>query len=265
VIGKLGPNKRIASLFLLPHCDMRCTFCASRQDFSVMAFNEAERLLRALRARSIENVVLGGGEPFLWPHDVLRLSRLASGLGFVVQICTNGTSMPAGFERIECVDRYILPLESMDPGLHDGLRIHPAGHHALVRGRIERLVGSERSLTVSTVVTSSNLERLAEVGEFLEGARSRGIRVHAWHLYRFLPVGRGGARHAARLAVSREGYHKSCSALQGGRFGFPVYRRPDMLRSRSVEYFWIEGGRLRLGSESFIPGQAGPAAERRGG
>ena len=31
--------------------------------------------------------------------------------------------------------------------------------------------------------------------------------------------------------------------------GFPVYRRDNMLRSSSVEFFWYEEGRLRVGSQ----------------
>jgi MoaA/NifB/PqqE/SkfB family radical SAM enzyme len=245
-----GARKRIASLFLLPQCDMTCRFCASEEDFSVMSFDQAANLLRALRERSIRNVVLGGGEPFLWPHGLERLSRVARELGFLVQICTNGVSLPAGFERIATVDRYILPVESMDAALHDGLRRHRRGHHNVVLDRIAALAGSGRELTVSTVVTAENVDRLGEIADFLARERERGVALHAWHLYRFLPVGRGGAVHAGRLDVAREDYRRACAAVRRRDLGFRVYRRDDMRRSSTVEFFWFERGRLRTGSES---------------
>jgi MoaA/NifB/PqqE/SkfB family radical SAM enzyme len=248
-LDRLAPGKTIASLFLTPRCDMSCRFCASEAEFSVMRFDQARDLLRALRARSVANVVLGGGEPFLWPHDLLRLSALARELGFLVQVCTNGVSLPAHFERIESIDRYILPLESMSADRHNALRFQSAGHHEIVRERIDRLGGSGRELSVSTVVTSENLEDLPQIADHLVQVRRAGVAVHAWHLYRFLPVGRGGTRHSDRLGTDRRQFVQACAAVRHLDLGFPVYRRDNMLRSSSVEFFWYEEGGLRMGSQ----------------
>jgi len=247
-LGPLDPRKRIASLFLLPHCDMSCRFCASEPGFAVMAFEQAADLLRRLREAGIDNVVLGGGEPFLWPHGLRRLTRLARDLGYLVQVCTNGVSLPEGFERWSSIDRYILPLESMDPAVHDRLRSRLGGHHTRVLERIETLAGSGRELTVSTVVTRENLNRLSALAEFLERLRARGVKLHAWHLYRFLPVGRGGEPNAESLRVSHEDFVGACAEVKRSGLGFRVYRRDDMLSSRSVEFFWIADGRVRVGS-----------------
>jgi MoaA/NifB/PqqE/SkfB family radical SAM enzyme len=250
LIDRLPARKHIASLFLLPQCDMSCSFCASESDFSVMSYVQAEDLLRALRGRSIHNVVFGGGEPFLWPHDLERLTRLARDLGFLVQVCTNGVSLPAGFERLASIDRYILPLESMDPIIHDRLRSHPDGHHRLVMDRIDSLAGAGRQLTVSTVVTRDNVDHLGEVAEFLGRSAARGVDVHAWHLYRFLPVGRGGTVNADRLEITFDEFVNSCAEVRRRELPFRVYRRDNMLRSSSVEFFWFENGRLEIGSKA---------------
>jgi len=247
-------HKRIAALFLLPQCDMSCAFCASESDFSVMSFEQAADLLRRLRSHSIGNVVFGGGEPFLWPNGLERLSRLARELGFLVQVCTNGVSLPVGFE-----DRYILPLESMNPALHDALRRHRNGHHALVLERIGKLAGSGRELSISTVVTRANADRLNEIADYLADVRASGVAVHAWHLYRFLPVGRGGAVNAERLKVGRADYIHACAEVRRRELGFRVFRRDNMLRSSTVEFYWFENGLLRVGSET-LSTQAMPPA-----
>lgn len=252
MIDRLPARKRIASLFLLPQCDMTCSFCASESDFSVMSFAQAGELLHALRSRSIRSVVFGGGEPFLWPHDLGRLTRLARDLGFLVQVCTNGVSLPAGFEHIATIDRYILPLESIDSSIHDRLRPHPGGHHRLVMDRIDSLSGSERQLTVSTVVTRDNVDRLSEVADFLARAVAGGVDVHAWHLYRFLPVGRGGTVNAEQLEITLDEFVRSCAELKRRELPFRVYRRDNMLRSSSVEFFWFENGRLEVGSQAAL-------------
>jgi len=217
-----------------------------------MSYAQAEGLLHALRARSIRNVVFGGGEPFLWPHGLEGLTGLARDLGFLVQVCTNGVALPTGYEQIVSIDRFILPLESMDPAIHDGLRAHPAGHHRIMLERIDALAGSGRQLTVSTVVTRDNVDRLAEVGQFLNNSTARGVNVHAWHLYRFLPIGRRGTRNADRLAIAYDEFVEACARARSHATSFRVYRRDNMLRSSSVEFFWFENGRLEIGSKATL-------------
>lgn len=252
-LGALAPHKRIASLFLLPQCDMTCRFCASESEFSVMRFEQVAELLHALRNRGIRNVVFGGGEPCRWPHGLGRLCALARDLGFLVQLCTNGIALPEGFEDTASVDRYILPLEAMDPKVHDRLRVHPAGHHAVVLRRLEGLSRSASEVSVSTVVTRENVDELGAIARFLSRASRRGLALHAWHLYRFLPVGRGGRARSRSFTVPRRTFLDACAAARGLASGFEVYRRDNMLRSSSVEFFWFEGARLRVGFEHRQP------------
>jgi len=247
-LSSVSPAKSIASLFLTPRCDMSCRFCASETDFSVATFDQAVELLHRLADRSVHNVVFGGGEPFLWPHDLMRLTAVARESGFLVQVCTNGLSLPHGFENIASVDRYLLPLESMDPQRHDALRRSPAGHHRVVLERIDALAGSGKELTVSTVVTRENLEELGEIARFLIEIQRAGVAVHAWHLYRFLPVGRGGRSNSKRFEISIDAFRSACAAARHEARGIRVYRRDDMLRSSRVEFFWFERGSLQIGS-----------------
>ena len=242
---QLDPRKRIASVYLLPDCNMACRFCASELDFAVMSWTQAEDLLRFLRERGIQNVVLGGGEPFLWPHDLLELAARAQELGFLVQVCTNATQLPEGFADLACIDRYVLPLEALDPTIHDRLRLLPGGHHAKVLATMERLIAAKRSFTLSTVLTRTNLDQLSAMAAFLRDLRAAGARIHAWHLYRFLPVGRAGRPNGDQLDTTFEAFLKASKAIQALGLGFPVYRRSDMLKASTVAYFWADETGLR--------------------
>jgi MoaA/NifB/PqqE/SkfB family radical SAM enzyme len=236
----LGPAKEIASIFLLPDCNMACRFCASELDFSVMTWEQAEQLLLLLRKRGLRNVVLGGGEPFLWPHGLLDLCARAKALGFLVQVCTNATRLPVGYEQAEAIDRFVLPLEAMDPLVHDALRLHSGGHHGQVLAVLEKLRIAERPVTLSTVVTRANLALLPDLAAFLRELHRQGARLHAWHLYRFLPVGRAGRPNAEQLDLPLEAFLTAARSIQGLGLAFPVYRRSDMLKATSVAYFWAE-------------------------
>lgn len=265
-LSAVPAGRSIASLFLLPACGMSCRFCASELGFDAMPFEGARDLLGALRERGFRNVVLGGGEPFLWPHGVVRLAAVAKDLGFLVQASTNGLPLPAGFETTPSIDRYILPLESAEESVHDALRAvrrAGGGHRRLVKSRIDALVRAGREFTISTVVTRANLEGLPALAAELAALALAGARLHAWHIYRFLPVGRGGRPHAPELAVGEAEYRRAVESVRAGPLGFPVYRRDDMLRTRSVEFFWYENGALRIGSEIWTEPRESPDLVRR--
>jgi len=242
---QLPPGKRIASLFLLPDCDMACRFCGSELDFAVMAPEAALDLLRWLRARGVDQVVLGGGEPLLWPHGLAGLASSAKDLGFTVQVCTNGRGLGEDLLASPAIDRFILPLESLDPATHDHLRRAPGGHHHHIQACLRQAMALGRSLTLSTVVTAENLTHLPSLADHLEDLVLEGARIHAWHLYRFLPIGRGGLRNGEALATSPQAYRAAVDAVRSRDRGFTIYRRSDMVHASSVAYFWAEAGGLR--------------------
>ncbi len=243
-------GKRIASLFLLPDCELACRFCASGGGFDTMSPERAEGLLHSLREQGFRSVVLGGGEPLLWPHDLRRLARRARSLGLQVQISTNGVAWPEHFERETGIDRFILPLEGDTAPLHDGLRRAPGladGHHALVLRRLAALRAADREFTIATVVTRENLHALPRMAALLDRWAAAGARIHAWHLYRFLPIGRLGFRRGSELGLTEDAFRAACLPLQARPRPFLVLRRPDMPHSREVAFFWFQNGLLQTG------------------
>jgi MoaA/NifB/PqqE/SkfB family radical SAM enzyme len=240
------PNReRIAVIFLQSRCDMSCLFCATDDGVEALDPAGAETLVCALHAQGVTNVILGGGEPMAWRHGALGLARFAKSLGLTVQIGTNGIALPAGFAEAPGVDRFILPLESVEPAVHDVLRLHPGGHHRIIVQRLEALGQAGKSATVSTVVTSRNLPGLGSLGRYLSEYHARYGNLHAWHLYKLLHVGRGGSRHGPRLAVEDSEYHAACDRVRRDRPDLRILKRPDMLHSTSVGFFWRESGAFR--------------------
>lgn len=246
-------NYQIAVIFLHGGCNMHCTFCATSEQVAALTFRETCDLLDMLERRGFVNVVLGGGEPFAWGEDTLSLAREAKARGFVVQIGTNGVAMPAGFAHEPAVDRYVLPLDGPDDASHNQLRHYGEGHFACVRDRLESLREAGKTVTISTVVTASNLDQLEGLGSFLHEYQLRGGRLHAWHLYKFVPEGRGGRAHRDALDISMEAYNSACARVKQARLPFQVFKRKDMFHSRTVDFFWREGDGIKVGSEVWGP------------
>jgi len=244
-----GNGKSIGVVMLLPSCNLTCPFCITEDSLSALSFGQAVALLDRFATSGVRNVVLGGGEPTLWPHDVFRLAAEAKARGMFVQLGTNGVRLPDGFERLDVVDRYVLPLESGTPEIHDRMRPGRGPHHALVIDRLETLRSVGKSTTISTIVTRWNAGETRAIADLLSGLDPRGDWIHSWHLYRFLARGRGGALHAPDLAIGPEEFRAACAAAKAGGCAFPVYRRPNMYRAETVEYGWSANGDLRRSTE----------------
>lgn len=238
--------KRFAVVFLLPHCDIRCKFCVTEDNFDVFPPDRARELLAPFKESGVEGLIFGGGEPTLWPGNLRTLAGEARELGFSVQIGTHAMNLPHGFESWNEVTRWVIPLESADQGPHNRLRPTGMNHHAMIQQRLSALGQVGRSVTVSTVVTAENIAGLPALGQWLSDYASRFGNLHAWHLYRLVEKGRMGSVYGPGLQVPLKDYRQVVNKLKAGLNGdFNIFRREDMPHSREVDFFAFRDGELR--------------------
>lgn len=215
---------------------------------------QAIALLSVLKAEGILSLVIGGGEPLAWRFDTLALAGIARALGFFVQLGSNGILLPEGFERNSSIDRYVLPLDGASAEVHNSIRLWRGDHFKIVKERLGKLRDARKSTTISTVVTRKNYQDLGAIFEALLSLNNPDPFLHAWHLYHFIPEGRGGHVHAKELLMDRKEYESVTAPFQKKQAPFEVFRRPDMLKSKVVEFFWVEGGQVhgQLGEKQRI-------------
>jgi len=243
------PQKRIATIFLLPDCDLACRFCASDLGFDRMDFAQAQNLISQLAASGYESVVLGGGEPLLWEGGLIRLAQHAKSLGLITQLNTNGVAWTEELLNNHAIDRVILPLDGAIPATHDWLRKPRGGHFELVQSRLKDIQAAGKEATIGTVICANNMDEIPQLARGLDSLVESGLKIHAWHLYRFRPVGRGGAVQGreAELGLSEAEFKWLCKPLQATDRSFRIYRRPDMTSSREVDFLWFDKGALQTG------------------
>ena len=233
-----APAAKVAVLMLTPACELHCEFCGADENFSVISRMQARAVVEALSNQGFESVVFGGGEPTLWPHGLRELCTAARARGLVTQVGTSAARLPMDVAEWREVDRWVLPLESGSAAVHDALRPTEGGHHAKVLKALHGFAMQGASVTVSTVARRGAEEDLVSVGKQLEGLRRAGLRLHAWHIYRFQPMGRLGRLNSDRFQMDDEEWEGQGLRLKQ-RFGrLPVLLRPDMMHSHDVAFFW---------------------------
>jgi MoaA/NifB/PqqE/SkfB family radical SAM enzyme len=245
---------KVAVLMLTPQCNMHCGFCGAEAGFDSIPYADAAALVDRLAAGGTQSLVLGGGEPFLWKQDLFKLAHHARQRGLLTQVGSNGTLAPQDDAALHEFDRWILPVESMDAAVHDGMRPYEGGHLHQVRHLLERLRRLGREATVSTLVSQENFEPLGRIGAWLQDYQEGGGRLHAWHLYKFLPVGRGGRFQAARFATDPEDFNALGALLKRRYPALKIYLRPDMYHSKETSFYWWHEGAL----QGLGPGWQGP-------
>lgn len=234
----------VAAILLTPKCNMTCSFCVTEDDFQPIPFADALALLDALQLAGINKLVFGGGEPFYWPHDVVALARAAKQRGFFVQVGTNGVLLPEHFATLNEIDRFILPIESLQPDAHNQMRMYKRVHQQVIFKRLLELSEHRRSVTLSTVITQYNHHQVGQLGEYLKQHHMKYGNIHAWHLYQFLPFGRGGKRNQQRLAVPEARYHEVVAEVRAQQHTFTVFQRPQMYQSKQVSFFSYRNGKV---------------------
>jgi radical SAM protein with 4Fe4S-binding SPASM domain len=223
-------------------CNLRCLYCyseAGQPDPDEMALEEVFDVIeqaRELGARKI--VVLGGGEPLLYPHVRRVIDRILES-GLRVELFTNGTLVDAGTARylFERRVHVVVKLNSLRSEVQDELAGYPGTSEAIMRG-IESLrragyPGRERGMGVETVICRRNIGDIPEVWGM---ARREGI-----YPYVETMTMQGRAKEHADLAVEpyevRELFHE-LSGLDREQFGIEWEPVPPLAASSCTRHLY---------------------------
>lgn len=238
-------------LMLQPKCNMACSFCVTEDSMQTMSFEIAQKLLSDFRDREFTSVIFGGGEPFFWPHDLKKIIMYAKELGLKTQLGTNTIKLPENLQEWAFVDRWVIPLDGVSEKTHNTLRPYQGRHLQIVTEALQKLKAAGHSVTVSTVVTQVNQQEVNQVGEHLRGLQDSAQKfIHAWHIFKFLPFGRGGKLHQSELEVSNTDYENIIIKAREQKLPFKVFKRKDMLLSKTVEFYWVENQKIMLQSKA---------------
>jgi radical SAM protein with 4Fe4S-binding SPASM domain len=163
-------------------CNFRCIYCYARAgqpmpgEMSLEEMADAAGQAVALGARKV--VLLGGGEPCVYPRLGELIGCLRSRFGLAVEMFTNGALIDAPlarflYEQQVCV---VVKRNSLVPAVQDELAGVPGACQAIERGLAALLAAgypdARHGLGVQTIICRQNL---GEIPELWRWARSRKV------------------------------------------------------------------------------------------
>ncbi len=196
-------GRRWLELALDYRCNLRCLGCHACHDTGErLSSNEALALLRSGRARGIDGLWLGGGEPTL-RDDLLPLVRMARELGYAnVTVQTNGMRLAYADYRAALIRAGVtevrLNVKSHRAEVHDRLSGGEKSH-ALLLDAVTGFSGTDIRLTADVLCARSTVADLPETITFFA---SRGV--HGFALWLLSASDAPGAQRAEHLAIAAE-------------------------------------------------------------
>jgi radical SAM protein with 4Fe4S-binding SPASM domain len=213
-------------------CNLRCIYCyssageARERELSPAEIIAVIEQARRLGARKI--VLLGGGEPFLFPH-ITEIIRHIYSLGLSQAVFTNGMLLTRELcrwlfdHRVQVVIKH----NSERPAVQDDLA-GVAGAHRLIKRGLRLLMeagypGAGRPLCIQSVVCRQNRDELEAMWVW---AREHGITPYFEEL-----TNQGRARQHGHLALPAEeirGIFERLAEVDRERFGIRWIAKPPI-------------------------------------
>lgn len=237
---------KTAVLFLLPHCNMKCDYCVVEENYSVMPYKVATDLISDLGERGYASVVLGGGEPTVWPHDVFKLAEFSKKHNLKTQIASNAIHLPEDFAKNPHIDRWNISLDSSLQDIHDSHRHARKGSHfEIIKDRLQKFSQEKKEIYVSTVVTQSNIHSLTQMAYFLNDYNQQSGNLKAWSIFKLLRLGRGPEVHLDRLMVEDEDFENAVREVIQIPRNYKIRVRRNMYEQENVDYYFFRNNEVQ--------------------
>ena len=150
--------------------------------------------------------------------------RHAAGLGFAVNVHTNGLLLQERFEELRpWVDIYSLAIDGPDAATADWFR--GDGYFARFTSNVELLAGHQKTLAFNTFTSPGSIGRLPEIASLILGFASR-TRVEYWLISQYRPIGRADPKKADIYGFTPEEFRTTVAAVRERMDGIEIYDQP---------------------------------------
>ena len=183
------PPPRVVVWDCTRRCNLNCEHCGakSRTYSDELTTRQVKSVVRRLSDYHVQYFAATGGEPLL-RKDLFEIFRYAKECGLKTGVATNGYMITknTGNTVAKLFDSVQISLDGPQD-IHNRIRRNANSYQRVIEA-IGLLKGNNcRQITLSSVITPSNIDYIEELGDIVEAA---GIQV--WKIVTIMPIGNAG-------------------------------------------------------------------------
>lgn len=179
-------------------CNQNCKYCHRFLGLNDLCYEDNYKILNNLIKDGITDITWTGGEALLYPN-LINLLRIANENGIKNKLITNGMILAQNNEMKEIcnyLDALTLSIDSVDNSINTDLG-RGANHYSNIKNILDYVQDKNLKLNINTVVSQKNINKLDELGQFLNN-----YKITSWRVFKFMPLRETAERNREQFEIS---------------------------------------------------------------